>query len=254
MEVFTVEEMIEAYQLDFPKMVIGKGSNSLFSDRGFEGLVILNRIDFCQWEEEGVLVGSGYSFSRLGSQSARKGFKGLEFASGIPATVGGAIFMNAGANGSETCRVLKSVDVLDGYEKKTFLKEEIEFGYRTSSFQTMNLVILSAFFHLERDASSRKRQLEILFHRMKTQPLQEKSAGCIFQNPPGYSAGALIEQCGLKGIRVGGAKVSEKHANFIVNESGASAKEVKELIELVQERVFEQTGVFLTTEVRIFDE
>lgn len=251
-EVSTIEEMEEAYRLNYPKLIVGKGSNCLFSDRGFDGLVILNRIDFCSWNGLEVSVGSGYSFSLLGVQTARKGLSGLEFASGIPATVGGAVFMNAGANGTETCECLKSVLFL-GDQKREYSRDELVFSYRKSPFQKMRGVILSATFSLSSQADARKKQLLIVENRMKTQPLKDKSAGCIFRNPANHSAGALIDRCGLKGLAVGGAKVSEIHANFIVNSDQATAEDVKKLIRLVQERVFEQTGVYLEPEVRIVD-
>lgn len=252
-EVFTIDAMERAYQIDLPKMVLGKGSNCLFSEEGFEGLVILNRVLFCNWNGNEVSVGSGYSFPLLGTQSAKRGLGGLEFALGIPATVGGAIFMNAGANGFETCDVLKSVQFFDGKTKKEFSRRELVFGYRKSPFQEMEGVILSAIFSLEGNPEARSKQLQIIEHRKKTQPLKEKSAGCIFQNPPGHSAGRLIDGCGLKGVKIGGAKVSEIHANFIVNQGRATSKDVKELIQLVQEKVLEQTGFFLQTEVQIFE-
>jgi len=252
-EVSTIEEMEEAFGLEGPKMIVGKGSNCLFDDRGFDGLVILNKIDFCEWSDSEVTVGSGYSFSLLGVQTARKGLSGLEFASGIPATVGGAVFMNAGANGSETCNALKSILYFDGVTRKEYQRGELQFGYRTSPFQGMKGVILAATFSLAPLAEARKSQLQIVEYRMKTQPLKEKSAGCIFRNPQAKSAGALIDQCGLKGLAVGGAKVSEMHANFIVNTNSASAEDVKKLIRLVQEKVLEQTGVYLEPEVRMID-
>jgi UDP-N-acetylmuramate dehydrogenase len=252
LEVYSPEEMEEAISLGEPFLVIGKGSNCLFDDQGFDGLVILNKIDYCNWNGDEVSVGSGYSFSLLGVQTARQGFSGLEFASGIPATVGGAIFMNAGANGKETADCLKSVLYFDG-KRREFKKEELRFAYRTSSFQKMKGAILGATFTLQRQSEARTNQLKIIDYRMKTQPLKEKSAGCIFRNPAHTSAGALIERCGLKGLRVGGAKVSDVHANFIVNDANASSKDVLQLIELVQERVFEQTGISLESEIRLID-
>ena len=253
-QVSNIEEMCEAFRFDYPKMVIGKGSNCLFHDKGFAGLVILNKIDFCNWQETDVSVGAGYSFSLLGVQSARKGLSGLEFASGIPASVGGAVFMNAGANGQETCNALRSVEYFDGKERRVFLKEELEFKYRSSPFQTMEGVILSATFSLERKQTARKSQLQIIERRMKTQPLKEKSIGCIFRNPPGKSAGALIDECGLKGFGVGDAKISSLHANFIINTQNATSNDIKELIRLVQERVLAQTGVYLEPEIRMIDD
>lgn len=251
-EVSTIEEMEEALSLGHPYLIIGKGSNCLFSDQGFDGLAILNKIDFCEWKEGEVSVGSGYSFSLLGVQAARKGFSGLEFASGIPATVGGAVFMNAGANGKETCESLKSVLYFDG-KRQEFSREELAFSYRTSPFQKMKGAILSATFALTPDTLARQNQLKIVDYRMKTQPLKEKSAGCIFRNPPGASAGMLIEKSGLKGTSIGGAKVSEIHANFIVNTGKATSSEVLQLIQLVQEKVLEQTGISLESEIRLIN-
>ncbi len=252
-EVTSCEEMEEAFALNMPVLVVGKGSNCLFDDRGFEGLVVLNRIDFCEWEGTRVRVGSGYSFSLLGAQSARKGLSGLEFASGIPATVGGAVYMNAGANGKETSDALHSVLYFDGKERREYRRDELTFSYRTSPFQQRGGAILAATFSLAPQPEARKAQLQIIDYRMKTQPLKEKSAGCVFRNPPGQSAGALIERCGLKGIAIGGAKVSEIHANFIVNFNGASSQQVLELIRLVQEKVFAQTGIHLEPEIRLLN-
>jgi UDP-N-acetylmuramate dehydrogenase len=249
-EVSTIEEMEEAMSYPGRKLILGKGSNCLFDDAGFNGLAILNKIDFCHWNECEVTVGSGYSFSLLGVQTARKGLSGLEFASGIPATVGGAVFMNAGANGKEMCSVLKSVLYFDG-TRREYKKEQLEFSYRHSSFQKMDGVILSATFSLTPNLEARKVQLGIIDYRMQTQPLKEMSVGCVFRNPLGSSAGRLIDECGLKGVAIGGAKISEVHANFIVNTGGASSSDVKELMRLVQEKVFRQTGVNLEPEVRI---
>lgn len=241
-----------ASEIEIPFLILGKGSNCLFDNKGFDGLVILNKIDFCEFDQNRIYVGSGYNFSLLGVQSARKHLSGLEFASGIPATVGGAIFMNAGANGCETFTCLESVLYLhaDG-SKKEYKKEELSFGYRTSSFQMMQGVILAAKFLLQTNEQARASQLKIIEYRLKTQPYKEKSAGCVFRNPKeGTSAGALIDQCGLKGCSIGGAKVSEMHANFIVNTGSASSTDVKELIAVIQKTVFERTGVHLETEIR----
>jgi UDP-N-acetylmuramate dehydrogenase len=256
-EVKTEEQMEEALGWasgqKLPFLILGKGSNCLFSDQGFPGLAILNKIDFCHWNEEHIQVGSGYSFALLGVQSARKGFSGLEFASGIPATVGGAVFMNAGANGQETCQPLSKVHYLtsDGIRRE-WARSDIDYGYRTSSFQSLQGVILSAEFILTPSPVARKKQLEIVDYRLKTQPYKDKSAGCVFRNPaPTQSAGALIDACGLKGLEVGGAKVSEMHANFLVNAKGAKAADVLELIQIVQQRVLAQTGFHLEPEVQM---
>jgi UDP-N-acetylmuramate dehydrogenase len=160
--------------------------------------------------------------------------------------------MNAGANGHETCECLESVQYLheDG-TIEDIPRKELKFRYRFSPFQRMNGAILSARFALKPDSKARNVQLKIVDQRMKTQPLKDKSAGCIFRNPELKSAGALIDACSLKGKQIGGAKVSEIHANFIVNTGSATAEDVKALIALVQKQVLEQTGVHLEPEIRI---
>jgi UDP-N-acetylmuramate dehydrogenase len=253
----TPEEMEEAFRFakkeNHPFFILGKGSNCLFDDAGFDGIVLLNRIDYFEWQEDLVRAGSGASFSLLGFKAASKGLKGLEFASGIPASVGGAVFMNAGANGQETCNCLEAVEFLDCEgNRHLFRKEELSFGYRTSPFQNMQGSILSATFRLEPDPKARQRQIEIIERRKQTQPLKEKSAGCVFRNPePNCSAGALIDQSGLKGFSVGDAAVSDIHANFLINRGNASAEEMRSLIQIVQTKVYEKTGILLETEIRL---
>lgn len=246
------QALLHATIHQIPYLIIGKGSNCLFDSRGFDGLVILNKIDFMTQSEPGVFhVGAGYSFSLLGAQTARQGWSGLEFASGIPGSVGGAVFMNAGANGKETCETLISVDfVFENGEIKTLSKEELLFAYRTSSFQTMPGGIAGATFRLKPCEEARKKQLEIIGYRKKTQPYSDMSAGCIFRNPECGHAGALIDQCGLKGTHIGDAEVSAIHANFIINKAEASSDDVLNLITLIQKQVLESTGQVLESEVR----
>lgn len=257
-EVRSVEELKEAFVFarceGLPFYTLGRGSNSLFLDCGFKGLLIINRIDFCEFQQTAVSVGAGYSFALLGVQTARKGFSGLEFAAGIPASVGGAIFMNAGANGHDTQEVLHSVVFVDEEgEEQVLSKQELQFSYRHSSFHHRKGAIASAIFSLTENYFARNLQLQILNYRLKTQPYKEKSIGCIFRNPSeGCSAGALIDRCGLKGVRMGGAKVSEVHANFIVNEGAASSCDVLALIAFVQGRVLQETGMQLDPEIRVF--
>jgi UDP-N-acetylmuramate dehydrogenase len=256
-EVKTIEEMKQAIlacqeeKLSF--FILGKGSNCLFDDRGFNGCVIHNKIDFIKEEEEGVFVaGGGYSFSLLGTQTARKGWKGLEFASGIPATVGGAVFMNAGANGSETQDTLVYADFIT--EEGTlarYRKKELEFSYRYSSFQKLKGAIVTAAFKLEKGESARQKQLEIISYRQKTQPYGEKSAGCIFRNPPQMVAGRLIDEAGLKGFSQGDAEVSMLHGNFLINRGSAYCQDFLSLIETVKNQVKAAKGIELEAEVRI---
>ena len=255
-EVHSIEEMrvavLESKNLKTPYLVIGKGSNSLFDSRGFNGLVIHNKINFLhRLNENSFHVGSGYSFSYLGTLSAKLQLSGLEFASGIPGSVGGAVFMNAGANGMETCETLNSVEFLEDNGTITnYLRKDLNFSYRTSPFQQKKGVILSATFVLTPLNSAREKQIAIIDYRKKTQPLKSKSAGCIFQNPKECSAGALIEKCGLKGLKIGDAEVSDIHANFIVNKEKATSDDVLNLIDLIKIKVKETSGQDLHSEVR----
>ncbi|MBS0627063.1 MAG: UDP-N-acetylmuramate dehydrogenase, partial [Verrucomicrobia bacterium] len=220
-------------------------------DRGFDGLVIQNKISYLNIEEDRVDVGAGYSFSMLGLKTAKNHLSGLEFASGIPATVGGAIFMNAGANGSETKDCLKEVLFVTEDGKLCLLdKQDLTFSYRFSSFQKMKGAIVSAKFILSPCSEARDKQFSIIEYRKKTQPYQDPSAGCVFRNPEGSSAGALIEKAGLKGFSLGGAEVSSIHANFIVNKKGASAEDVLTLAKEVERLVKDSTGVQLEMEIR----
>jgi len=257
LEVQATDEMQQAlkycHQKKLPYFILGKGSNCLFSDEGFDGLVIVNKISFLNHSSSSIFhVGSGYSFSLLGVQTARLGYSGLEFASGIPATVGGAVYMNAGANGGETCDALMSVDYIDEQGcLKNFSRRELQFAYRFSPFQKLPGAIVGATFELKTDPQARQKQLEILAYRKKTQPLAAKSAGCIFQNPAGDHAGKLIEACGLKGTNIGGAEVSQVHANFLINKDAATAKELLALISEIKKQVKNMAGIELQSELRI---
>jgi UDP-N-acetylmuramate dehydrogenase len=246
------QALLESKKQNIPYIVIGKGSNCLFSSKGFSGLVILNKINFFnRISPTDFSVGSGYSFSLLGTQTAKLGLSGLEFASGIPGSVGGAVFMNAGANGQETAETLTSVNFLeDTGEIVEISKNDLNFSYRTSVFQEKRGVILSASFVLKPLENARQNQLEIFKYRKKTQPYGEMSAGCIFRNPLNGHASDLIDSSGLKGLQVGSAKVSDLHANFIVNTDNATSDDVLTLIEIIQAKVKEKTGFELHSEVR----
>jgi len=256
LEINTIEKMQQAIlscqNKKIPYIILGKGSNCLFDDKGFNGAVLLNKIDFFEESTPGTFhVGAGYSFALLGVQTARKGWEGLEFASGIPASVGGAVYMNAGASGKEIFQVIHSVDyVTDDGILQTIPKNEINFSYRTSQFQKMKGAIVGATFVLQPNLEARKKQINIVNHRKNTQPYGDKSAGCIFMNPECGHAGALIEKCGLKGKNVGGAQVSEMHANFLINAGGATCNDMQMLIALVRQTVKEKTGIELHGEVR----
>lgn len=244
--------LVYANSVSMPTLIIGKGSNCLFDDRGFNGLAILNRIDYLEQNGKGQYqAGSGYSFARLGGITAKQGWSGLEFASGIPATVGGAIYMNAGANGQETCVKLVEVGYINPVgELVRFKREDLIFGYRFSSFQGKGGAIVDAVFQLTPSEAAKQAQKELLGYRLKTQPYGEKSAGCAFRNPPELSAGKLIEECGLKQALIGGALVSGLHANFIVNTGGASAQDVLDLMKSIKECVYSEKGILLEEEIR----
>ncbi|MBF8262373.1 MAG: murB [Parachlamydiales bacterium] len=252
-QISEIEQAIQwsvSHQISY--FILGKGSNCLFDDRGFNGVVIHNKIDFCTFNGREAHVGAGSSFARLGALSAKRGLSGLEFAVGIPGSVGGAIFMNAGAGGRETSQTVDEVLYLhESGEQKIYSRGDFQFANRYSSFQTMRGSILSARFVFDENPDARQTQSSHIDCRRATQPYREKSAGCIFRNPPQKSAGALIDQCGLKGLCVGGAKVSEIHANFIINASHATQADVMSLIEQIQQRVFQQTGIRLEPEVRL---
>jgi UDP-N-acetylmuramate dehydrogenase len=254
-EISSVEDMQGVisfcYREGIDYIVIGKGSNCLFDDQGFDGLVILNKISFCKYDNHKVHVGAGYSFSLLGVQTAKKGLSGLEFASGIPASVGGAVFMNAGANQQETKDHLFDVwYVSEKGDLEILEKKQIEFSYRMSSFQKKKGAVVAATFLLTPSKEARTKQLSIIDYRTKTQPYGDKSAGCVFRNPIQGAAGYFIEKTGLKGTSVHGAQVSPLHANFIVNKEKASAADVLSLAKHVQEKVKEHTGIDLEMEIR----
>ncbi|XP_059670584.1 uncharacterized protein LOC132316091 [Cornus florida] len=236
-------------------MVIGKGSNCLFDDLGFDGCIVLNRIEFLEKIESGIYrVGSGFRFNRLGIQCSNEGFMGLEFAGGIPGTVGGAAYMNAGANGQETADVIDSVEIVTNEGKfQTLNRIDLDFGYRLSPFQDMDnlAAIVAVTFRLKHSESARRRQQEYLERRRISQPLREQSAGSVFRNPSnsGVSAAELIERAGLKGYRVGGAMVSNIHANFFINSGGSTSQDMLQLIGLVKEMVYQKFGVQLKEEV-----
>lgn len=241
-----------AEQKELPTLIIGRGSNCLFDDRGFEGLAIFNDLTKLEWRDLIVEVESGFSMAKLAVQSARSGFKGLEFGCGIPGSVGGAIFMNAGAHGSETRDALVSVDFIDrlGDVHRAETKR-LDFGYRHSIFQKESHFIWRARFALHRDSKALARCRLWSQQRVRTQPCKLQSAGCAFRNPEGMSAGHLIERAGLKGSRIGDAQVSPHHANYLINCGKATSKEVLALIDHIRQTVWQRCGVALQTELRI---
>lgn len=256
----TVEELVEVVkavaQEELPVRVLGGGSNVLIRDNGFPGVVIkLQGDSFSQVSVSGTTVkcGGGASLSNTISIAVAAGLAGLENLVGIPGTIGGAIKGNSGGRHGDIGQYVKSVDVLTANgERFTRSGDELTFDYRTSSVN--ELVVLSAELELTKDdpdaISKKMRQIWIV--KKAAQPFSFQSAGCIFKNPRGLSAGALIEQAGLKGTRVGQAEVSDRHANFIVTHEGATAADVIHLIDVIKSRVHEVHGVELETEVKIW--
>ncbi len=246
------EVWIYAKQNNLKTFILGRGSNILFDDVGFWGIVIYNDINFLRISKTNIYVGAGYSFPSLGIQSAYNNLSGLEYAVGVPGSVGGAVYMNASAFDQAVSDTIHSVTYLDEMGKIIILKkDQIELNYRSSIFQKRKGVILSCSFKLNKDVHAKDKQIEILKKKRKTQPSNERNAGCIFKNPKGFSAGKLIEECNLKNYRVGGAKVSDLHANFIINEKDASSKDVLNLISYIKEVVKSKKNILLEEEIKI---
>lgn len=235
--------------------VLGNGSNLLVKDGGLKGLTIILGEHFSEIRVEGTRLHAqaGAMLSRAAAAACEAGLSGLEFAGGIPGTLGGGCAMNAGAYGGQLSDVLESAEVLLDGEVRCMSRDELEMGYRTTLPLKRGGVVLSAVFALHEDeiGSIQARMKELNARRREKQPLNLPSAGSTFKRPEGHFAGALIEQCGLKGFSVGGAQVSEKHAGFVVNTGGATARDILALMAHVQETVLRETGVRLEPEVRI---
>ena len=253
-----VELLEAADRLGVETFLLGNGSNLLVSDAGLDRLVIETSAAMTGMEEgeDGrISASAGVVLARLADYACRLSLTGLEFAHGIPGTLGGAVCMNAGAYDGEMKQVLESVRVwVPGEGVREFSQEELDLGYRHSVFTDRpELVVLGATVRLQtgEQEAIRERMRELMARRKKTQPLEYPSAGSTFKRPVGHFAGGLIEQCGLKGLTVGGAQVSEKHAGFVINIGGATCADVMELIRQVQEIVYDRTGVRLEPEVRI---
>ena len=244
---------------NLPYFILGNGSNLLVSDKGYRGVIIqlwknfsdISVKDCCITAKAGALL------SKVAAEALEEGLTGMEFASGIPGTIGGAVFMNAGAYGGEMKDIIKEVKVLDDQgEVRVLSNEEMKLGYRTSIVKEKGYTVLSAVLQLKKgDVSVIREAMEDLKNRRTSkQPLDMPSAGSTFKRPEGYFAGKLIMDSGLRGFSVGGAQVSEKHCGFVVNKGGATAEDVTALIREVQRRVKEKFGVELETEVRFLGE
>lgn len=246
----------EANDLGVHVRMIGNGSNLLVSDSGIRGVVVFLDGAFCnvqQSGETGLVCGAGLSLAGICNFAKNRALTGMEFAWGIPGSVGGAAYMNAGAYECDMSRVIVSVSHIAPDGTFGILSgDSLQYGYRHSAYMENGCTIVSLTLGLQR---GNMEQIALLMEehynsRKTKQPLNKPSAGSVFKRPEGYYAGALIEQCGLKGRRVGGAAVSEKHAGFIVNLGGATCRDVQELIAAIQETVLKETGVSLECEVR----
>ena len=244
--------------LDVKPAILGAGTNVLAPDSGMAGLVIC--LKDClggmeQVDETSVKIGAGITMSRAAVFAAGLGLSGMEFAHGIPGTVGGGVYMNAGAYGGEICQICEAVDIMypDG-SICTLNNEEMGFSYRHSRLEDESAIVVAATFRLQPkdETEIRDTMRQLMAKRSASQPLDMPSAGSAFKRPVGGYAAALIDQTGLKGYTVGGAAVSEKHAGFVVNLGNATAADVRALLQSVSDKVFENTGIRLEPEVRIW--
>ncbi len=257
----TVDELLEAVayfkSINEKYIVVGNCSNLLFPDSGFDGAVIITTsIRGISIDNRIITVNCGETLSSLARFACENSLTGLEFCYGIPGTIGGAVYMNAGAYGGEMSqRFIKGTFLNENGEITEISNEDMEFGYRKSRLNSENLILLTASFSAEtgnKDVIKAKMD-ELMAKRKSTQPLEFPSCGSAFKRPEGHFAGALIEQCGLKGYSIGGAKVSEKHAGFIINYDNATATDVINLLDSVADIVFKNTGVRLEPEIRIIE-
>ena len=258
----TEEELAELLKLsallDCKCAILGAGTNVLAPDEGVSGLVIclkdaLNGMEKLSGTR--IRVMAGVTMSRAAVFAANLGLSGLEFAHGIPGTIGGGVYMNAGAYGGEICQICHRVEVMDRQGNTRWLSNaEMDFSYRHSVLETTEDIVICAEFNLTPDQPEeiKARMKELIGKRSASQPLDLPSAGSAFKRPVGGYAAALIDQAGLKGFRVGNAGISEKHAGFAVNLGGATAKDMKELLQTVSDRVFAQSGIRLEPEIRIW--
>ena len=244
--------------LQITPAILGAGTNILAPDEGMRGLVIC--LKDCmdgmeQLDETRIRVASGVTMTRAAVFAASLGLGGMEFAHGIPGTVGGGVYMNAGAYGGEICQICESVDVMDKNGNiSTFACSDMEFSYRHSILEERDGIVLSVVFRLNPmpQEEIREKMAELMSKRKTSQPLDLPSAGSAFKRPVGGYAAALIDEAGLKGFCVGGAGVSTKHAGFVVNNGGATAEDVREVLRQVSDIVFEKSGIRLEPEVRIW--
>lgn len=256
----TINELVTMFQwcraAEKPVVFLGRGSNVLLPDQGLKGLIIVNtRLDKKAWLEDSVICQAGVSLIGLSREAADRGLGGLEFACGIPGTLGAAIAINAGAYGGGIGKLVEKATVLtpEG-ELLTLSVEDISFGYRWSSLSEKKYLVLESTIRLNpvMDNTAMRENMKVYLDKRKaTQPLEYPNAGSVFRNPPGDCAARLIEEAGWKGCRIGDAQVSEKHANFIVNRGNAKSEEILSLITEIREDIRTKFGVELVPEIKI---
>ena len=251
----STEEFVTALRENPGAAVLGNLSNTLVLDGGIDGTVIITtKLNSVSVNGNTVTAAAGALLTSVAVAARDASLAGCEFLYGIPGTVGGGVFMNAGAYGGEIADIIENAVVFTPDGKVTTLsKDDLDLGYRTSKLQSTRYILLSAAFSLQ---SGNKEVIssamdDLMNRRMTTQPLDKPSCGSTFKRPAGNFAGKLISDCGLKGMSVGGAQVSEKHAGFIVNSGGATSRDILDLVQLVKKTVFEKTGVLLEEEIRI---
>lgn len=246
-------------EADMPYYILGNGSNLLVGDKGYRGVIIqiYKEMNHIRIDGDKVIAQAGALLSRVGTATLEAELTGFEFAAGIPGTVGGAVFMNAGAYGGEMKDIIANATVLtqDG-DIVTINKEDLELGYRTSVIAKKGYVVLEAEYQLQKGDKEaiRARMDELKVQRVTKQPLEYPSAGSTFKRPEGYFAGKLIQDAGLRGFQVGGAQVSEKHCGFVINKDQATAADIQELMRQVSDKVMQEFGVKLEPEVKTLGE
>ena len=251
----TVDEFVQALQENKDAYVVGNLSNTLVSSKGYDGVVIsTSRLNEIKIEGCSVIAGAGVKGPKLSQAVAEQGLSGLEFMIGFPGSVGGEVYMNAGANGQCVADTFKCAKIYCP-EKGLITLNDLEFGYRSSICQKKNYIVLEAEFELTLREGVKEKMEENLAFRKSHQPsLVLPNCGSIFKNPEGDSAGRLLDACGVKGLEVGGVKVWENHANFIVNHNGGTSKDVIDLMREMQKRVKEKFDIELKPEIRFLGE
>lgn len=260
----SINQLKEVLQIlsggDYPYMILGNGSNILVKDGGYRGIMVKmgSAFDSVQIDGNRVICGAGTLLSVAAKAAANAGLTGLEFASGIPGSIGGAVFMNAGAYDGEIKLVLEKARIIskDGTQDRYMTADELDMGYRHTALHESGDIAVEAVFKLEEGnvEEIKAKIADLTARRNSKQPVQFPSAGSFFKRPTGYFAGKLVQDAGLKGLTVGGAQVSELHSGFVINIGGATATDILQLMEIVQQTVMDKFGVMLEPEVRIIGE